>query len=344
MKSAESFHRCDIVTDQYFNRSLKEGVRDSRGSEGIVILFNDQTPLPSKFESNFLTNGTNKTNLNEYLAQKFIAFHHNNSQILCATYKQQTILSNQLHVITEESIANCSCEEADARIIRHAINLGRNGYKNVQIQTVDNNVLVLSLGYAKQLKDAGLEQLFVNYGPIRVYYNVFKNLSYLGNDICKALPFLLALTGCDTTSSFYKIGKTTHWTTWMKMHDAYPALTNAFLRLSNQPTGDIDAETLHVIIQFVYQCYGLIYTERSSAKTLRVQHITNTPNLTLRELVPSIHGVLQHIRRCCIQVGYLWKLADFEIDIPDPTLMGLEIRGNKRTELLYPALARPRDI
>ena len=320
MKTAESFHRCDIVTDQYFSGSLKEGVRDNRGSAGVILPFNDQTPLPSKFESNFLTNGTNKTNLNEYLAQKFIAFHHNESQVLCVTYRNG-ILSNYPELLNEESIANCSSEEADPRIIRHAINLGRNGYKNVQIQTVDSDILILSFGYAGISKDVGIEKLFVIYGPNRKCYDIFENMNHFGAAVCEALPFFHALTGCDTTSSFYKIGKTTFWAAWMKIHQHDHSLTNAFIRLSNQPT-DIDTDTLNIISQFIYQCYGLDAAQNFSPKTLRVKQLTNTPDLSLRNLAPSIYGILQHIKRCCIQVGYLWKLSECEVTIPDPKPWG----------------------
>ena len=61
MKSAAPYSRCDIVTDRYFKGSLKEGVRDSRGSNGLVFLFNDLTPFPANFETDFLANAINKT-------------------------------------------------------------------------------------------------------------------------------------------------------------------------------------------------------------------------------------------------------------------------------------------
>ena len=64
MKTTRSFHRCDIIADQYFEGSLKEGVRESRGSEQFLFSLDDHTQLPSEFNKNFLSNGTNKTNLN----------------------------------------------------------------------------------------------------------------------------------------------------------------------------------------------------------------------------------------------------------------------------------------
>ena len=37
LKSAEPYSRFDIATDRCFSESLKEGVRDSRGSDGLIF-------------------------------------------------------------------------------------------------------------------------------------------------------------------------------------------------------------------------------------------------------------------------------------------------------------------
>ena len=85
MKSAEPYSRFDIVTDRYVSESLKEGVRDNRDSGRLVFLFNDSRPFPENFETDFLTNVTNKTNLNEYLALKFLKLHDNDNQTIGIT-------------------------------------------------------------------------------------------------------------------------------------------------------------------------------------------------------------------------------------------------------------------
>ena len=45
-------------------------------------------------------------------------------------------ISNDNNVLTGNLITICTSEEADSRIIRHALNLGVNNYKEVSIQTV----------------------------------------------------------------------------------------------------------------------------------------------------------------------------------------------------------------
>ena len=65
LKSAERYNRFDIVTDRYFSETLKEGVRDNKVSNGLIFTFSDSTAFPTNIETDFLTNVTNKTNLNE---------------------------------------------------------------------------------------------------------------------------------------------------------------------------------------------------------------------------------------------------------------------------------------
>ena len=321
LKSAEPYSRFDIVTDRYFSESLKEGIRDNRGSDGLIFSFNDSTVFPANFETDFLTNITNKTNLNGYLAQKFIKLHDNDKQTICITYND-LVISNDNNVLNENLITVSTSEEADSRIIQHAINIGFNDYKEVSIQTVDLGVVVLSLGYANIVKDAGVEKFSVVYGSKEKYFDVFDNLSYFGEDICTALSYFHALTGCDTTSSFYQLGKAKFWKTWMKQHNNNnESLTRTFIHLGDQPA-NIDPNDIDIIAKYIYNCYGLDTSSGTSFEALRLHQLLNTPNTCLRTLGPSVSAIEQHVRCACIQAWYLWKLSQLELDIPDPTSWG----------------------
>ena len=59
--------RLDIVANRYFQHSLKENTRESRGI-GSEFKFDDNTKLPPNFQSDFLKNGENKDELYQYLA------------------------------------------------------------------------------------------------------------------------------------------------------------------------------------------------------------------------------------------------------------------------------------
>ena len=45
-----NYERCDILADQYFTSSLKEGTRSKRGSSGTKFNFRGYTKFPSNFE------------------------------------------------------------------------------------------------------------------------------------------------------------------------------------------------------------------------------------------------------------------------------------------------------
>ena len=81
---------------------------------GTTIVFSGETKLPSDFKA-FLGNSENKSNRNEFLVKRFLE-EHVNTQALVVTYKD-TFFSNPgcLHYDL-----NCSIEEADQRLARHA--------------------------------------------------------------------------------------------------------------------------------------------------------------------------------------------------------------------------------
>ena len=74
------------------------------------------------------------------------------------------------------------------------------------------------------------------------------------------------------------------------------------------------------LCNFFYEAYGL--TKQALFKTLRPDHLISMPNVNLRMLVPSPSGILQHLKRACIQAGYFWKLSEIETNIADPIKWG----------------------
>ena len=71
------------------------------------------------------------------LSSKLLMFHDNDNQTICITYND-TVISNDNKVLTENLIPVCTSEEA--------INLGVNN-KEASMQTVDSDVVILSFGY-----------------------------------------------------------------------------------------------------------------------------------------------------------------------------------------------------
>ena len=81
---------------------MKEQIRKDRGT-GTRKLFEDLTKFPKNLREVFLRNSQNKEDLNRYhLAEKIISLHSGS----------QTVV---------ERINNCTGEDADPRLVRHAM-------------------------------------------------------------------------------------------------------------------------------------------------------------------------------------------------------------------------------
>ena len=116
MDISSLFNRCDVITDRYFEGGLKEGAREDRGSgAGLIVTFDDCSEIPPNFISKFLSNVANKTNLNKYLPNKYLAFHESKQPILCVTFGD-SVISNSEVVLSETDINHCSSEEVYPRI------------------------------------------------------------------------------------------------------------------------------------------------------------------------------------------------------------------------------------
>ena len=48
------------------------------------------------------------------------------------------------------------------------------------------------------------------------YYDIICAAQTLGKEVCDALPFLYAFTGCDIVSSFFSKGKCKAWDAWQQ--------------------------------------------------------------------------------------------------------------------------------
>ena len=76
----------------------------------------------------------------------------------------------------------------------------------------------------------------------------------LGPDICPALPFFYAFTGCDTVSSFYGKGKCKAYDAWVKSKRK-DNFTDVFVKLGEKPT-DGTSDHIDILGSFMLQLNG----------------------------------------------------------------------------------------
>jgi len=106
-------------------------------------------------------------------------------------------------------------EEADTRMVLHAIHLAHM-FPRLVVRSDDTDVLVILLYYYS----LGLmgKEVYMHAGHVGTntnrqrYIPVHIISDKLGKNVCKCLPAAHALTGCDTTSGIFRIGKCTAYT------------------------------------------------------------------------------------------------------------------------------------
>ena len=99
-----------------------------------------------------------------------------------------------------EKLPTCNHEEADTRLILHAAH----GTSPAVIVAKDTDVLIL-LHYGMTQKSA-LKELYMKIYHYK-YMDVRVIFEKVGSEVCKTLPQLHAITGCDTTTYKFNVGK-----------------------------------------------------------------------------------------------------------------------------------------
>ena len=204
----------------------------------------------------FLCNSKNKEDLNRYLATKIISLY-SGSQTVVVTYGN-TIVSNDNSLLSEERINNCTAEEADPRLIRHAIHCVERSYNNIVVRTVDTDVLFLLISCKPYMDTVGKSNIYALMGlgstlSYLHYYDVNNISSTLGAKFCKGFPFFYSFTGCDTVSSFFSIGKCTFWDSLFSQSNL-EELLEVFQELSNQPD-TLTLKQIDIIEAFLLNVY-----------------------------------------------------------------------------------------
>ena len=190
---------------------------------------------------------------------------------------------------------DCNHEEAHTRIVVHAQHALQQGMKNIEIQTVDTDVIVIFAGVFYDL--IVIQPL----ADIWVAIGVGKNFRFLWiNAICHtfeepkawALPVFHALTGCDATSAFRGKGKKYTWQAWQTFQE----VTYTFVYLSSYPFEDLNVESSHftAIERFVV----LIYDRTSPLSLVNDvrEELFRKRNRSMDRLPPTQDALLQYTR------------------------------------------------
>ena len=187
-------------------------------------------------------------------------------------------------------------EEADTKMILHATHMS--SYPRTIIRSDDTDFLVLLLYY--QSRGSLSNDVYMHSGHSGKFVTrerfipVSKIAEVLGKQQCSILPAAHALTGCDTTSGLFKLGKRTAYTILQKHEDALMGLTE--FHYENKDSG---LEAARKFILFMYG-KGIKGKPCGTLDELRFRMATSTDK-PVSSLPPTDDAFMQHALRAKLQ-------------------------------------------
>ena len=188
---------------------------------------------------------------------------------------------------------------------------------SVTNKSSDTDVLVLAIHYFPKLK--AIEALWIEKGKVtatadlRTLVPVHEICSNIDETVPQILPAIHALTGCDSTSSFYGVGKKKVWKT-IQMLCAKRSLPS----LDHLNTDDITQaiEASRIFIASLYDPAGRFQDSHGDLSKLRIELIgRDTP---LQRIPPSEPSFEEHVKRVVYQVKIWLSSHEAKPDIPSP--------------------------
>lgn len=207
-----------LVFDQYWETSIKAGERARRGtSSSLEIRINGpSTPIPKQW-SKYIGNPQNKINMCDFLTSEICKIGKeklaaNKKLIIMGGYKEgERVVCVTCEVCKDLEDLHLSSdqEEADTRLLLHAKH-ATHPETRIIVQSPDTDVLVLCTTH---FSDISREELWFRTGirDHQQYVPVHLLCQKVGQKVCKVLPAVHALTGCDTTSALASVDKTKAW-------------------------------------------------------------------------------------------------------------------------------------
>lgn len=209
-------------------------------------------------------------------------------------------------------------DEADTRMILHATH--SSSFPRTIVRCDDTDVLVLLVYY--QSRGELSNEVYMHAGHTGKFVTrerfipVTQIVKAIGMEQCSMLPAVHALTGCDSTSGFFKLGKKTAYTTFQKHQDAVKGLAEF-----HSPEHD---DGLDAARELLLLMYGKGRKGRSSWDTfdeMRFQ-LSATTDKPVSSLPPTDDAFRQHALRAKFQTMIWCRSHIAKPRARDPTEYG----------------------
>ena len=295
-KLDRSVKRFDVVFDRYTGKdSIKASTRNKRAGKtklSIRRIIGDDVPLPQVW-SQFISLDDNKADIARFLSHRLIAhgtrIQEQTEIITGGGFEDiQTTQSSKDGIVPQ---LQGDHEEADTRMIVHAVDAIAKGFKRVLVHSRDTYVFLMMIHF---LGDLSADVWMVSgTARQRKNYPISKIALQLPKEVVANILGYHSLTGCDTTSAFSGRGKRSSWKIYMQ----HPELLQGVGR-------DGPAELAE---EFVCRLYGSQTPSRGLDCARSA--IFQKGQIALEMLPPTRDAFSLHLKRSNYQAK-IWLQAD----------------------------------
>ncbi|KAK3085631.1 hypothetical protein FSP39_006444 [Pinctada imbricata] len=260
----------------------------------------------------FLSNGKNKQSLivflGDFILDSFVSqqiVQSGNTFYLVGAFRNPECVKKMVgSEVFECHSLSSTHEEADTRIILQTLHAdsefgSRNVKGRIVIRCSDTDVLVLCIHYFGRLKHTN--ELWLYIGSVvkgrdsRRYIPVHELSRAFSDIFCCILPAVHALTGCDTTSAFYGVGKKSVYKLAKESSKNLESLQN-FAELET----DRAVESARKLVSLLYDPKEKFKICHFNLNKLRVK-LATTKDSALVRLPPCESSFKQHVLRASFQ-------------------------------------------
>jgi hypothetical protein len=329
----DKYDEVHLVFDRYdVPQSLKTSTRERRqgGKPPVAYRITDTTNIARVPMKQLISHVDTKKELSTYFAHKTLECARGRGMKLVVAWSNQCKATHKdvEHLASEQ-------EEADTKLLLHAVDATVCGATKIHICSPDTDVLVLALRRYPQLcqnsyfvTGAGRKHRSI---PLKSIYEA------LGPSKAAALPGFHAFTGADITGSFAGKGKIT---CWKAFHTANEDILSAFADIgcTQRPSTD----TFEALEMFVCQLY-LPHTSLKEVKDVR-WWLFRKKQAQAESLPPTKYALVQAVMRTHYQ-SMIWCndiVANPQFPLPD--CYGWKLEGGTWKEVMTTQLPAPEAV
>lgn len=305
--------RIDIIFDQYFTPSIKDYERSLRqefSKLDFTITGPDQV-RPSDF-----TKELKNSKFKEALIDFFILHWASDEvapligdKVINVNFKQcHSFVTNNDDKVICNILEDLTCqdhEEADTKIVYHLCNIEYEA--NIVIRASDTDIAAIILGHMDHIKNEKQVWMLSGTGNKMRYIDLTTIHNNQGNVICKSLPALHAMTGCDYNPAFFKKGKVKPFKL-LKKKEEYQQLFAHFANVDfhNEEEKTIAFNTVQQFICDLYNVPGIndvdaarlqLFINNYTAADVNESFQMKLRNFDASNLPPCKSELIQHVLR-----------------------------------------------